>query len=105
VKTSKEHIVRKVKHILDNVAPNARILLYGSRARGDEKSDSDWDLLVILNKEKIEPSDYELISYPIYELGWEIGEQFSVKLYSKAEWKKRSFTPFYKNVEREAVIL
>ena len=105
MKTSKEHIVRKVKHILDNVAPNARILLYGSRARGDAKSDSDWDLLVILDKPKIEPGDYELVSYPIYELGWETEEQFSVKLYSKAEWEKRSFTPFYKNVEKEAVIL
>jgi len=105
VKTSKEHIVRKVKHILDNVAPNARILLYGSRARGDAKFDSDWDLLVILDKPKIEPADYELVSYPIYELGWETEEQFSVKLYSKAEWEKRSFTPFYKNVEKEAVIL
>jgi predicted nucleotidyltransferase len=105
VKTSKEYIVRKVKHILKSVAPDARILLYGSRARGEAKSDSDWDLLVILDKERIEPSDYELISYPIYELGWETEEQFSVKLYSKTEWEKRSFTPFYKNVEKEAVIL
>lgn len=105
MKRSKEHIIKKIKHILVTVAPDARILLYGSRARGDEKSDSDWDLLIILDKKKIEPSDYELISYPIYEFGWETDEQFSVKLYSKDEWEKRSFTPFYKNVEKEAVIL
>lgn len=102
---NKEKILKKVKSILKSVAPDARILLYGSRARGDAKFDSDWDLLVILDKPKIEPGDYELVSYPIYELGWETEEQFSVKLYSKAEWEKRSFTPFYKNVEKEAVIL
>jgi len=105
VEKNKEKILKKVKSILKSVAPDARILLYGSRARGDAKFDSDWDLLVILDKPKIEPGDYELVSYPIYELGWETVVQFSVKLYSKAEWEKRSFTPFYKNVEKEAVIL
>jgi len=105
VKKDKENILNKVKGILRSNVPDARVLLYGSRARGDENPDSDWDILVILDKSKIEPSDYELISYPVYELAWETDEQFSVKLYTKDEWQKRSFTTFYKNVEKEAVIL
>ncbi len=28
-----------------------KIILFGSRARGDFKKDSDWDLLVIVDKE------------------------------------------------------
>jgi len=29
--------------------PTARIILYGSRARGDAQPDSDWDLLILLD--------------------------------------------------------
>lgn len=105
MKKNKEIILNKVKLLLKNIVPDARILLYGSRARNDANPDSDWDFLIILNKQKIESVDYELISYPIYELGWQIDEQFSVKLYTNSEWQKRSFTLFYKNVEKEAVVL
>lgn len=28
-----------------------RIILFGSRARGDYKNDSDWDILVVVDKE------------------------------------------------------
>jgi uncharacterized protein len=105
VKQKENYILKKVKHILKAVAPDARILLYGSRARGDAQIDSDWDILVILNKQKLEPSDYDLISYPVYELGWQEDVMFSVKLYTRSEWVKRSFTPFYKNVERDGIVL
>jgi uncharacterized protein len=101
----KKDILQKVKQTLKMAAPDARILLYGSRARGDGQRDSDWDILVILNKQKIESSDYDLISYPIYELGWQEDVMFSVKLYTQAEWNERSFTPFYKNVEKEGIVL
>jgi uncharacterized protein len=101
----KEVILQKVKQILKTAAPDARILLYGSRARGDAQRDSDWDILVILDKQKIESSDYDLISYPIYELGWQEDVMFSVKLFTQTEWNKRSFTPFYKNVEKEGIVL
>lgn len=101
----RKDILQKVKQILKTAAPDARTLLYGSRARGDAQYDSDWDILVILNKQKIELSDYDLISYPIYELGWQEDVMFSVKLFTQTEWMERSFTPFYKNVEKEGIVL
>jgi predicted nucleotidyltransferase len=103
--TSKQQLLNSIKQIVISVAPDGKIILYGSHARGDERADSDWDLLVLLNKNKIESSDFDLISYPLYELGWSEGELFSPKLYTIEEWKKRSFTPFYKNVEKEGIIL
>jgi predicted nucleotidyltransferase len=105
MKKSKEEILKIIKKKLASVNPEARIILYGSQARGDARENSDWDLLVILNKSKIESSDFDTISYPIFELGLNEGVFFSTKLYTKAEWEQRSFTPFYKNVEKEGIRL
>ena len=105
MKATKQQLLSSIKQSILSVAPNGKVILYGSHARGDEKEDSDWDLLILLNKAKIEPADYDLISYPLYELGWSEGELFSPKLYTIDDWKKRSFTPFYKNVEKEGIVL
>jgi uncharacterized protein len=105
MKTTKQQLLNSIKQSILSVAPDGKIILYGSHARGDERVDSDWDLLILLNKAKIESADYDLISYPLYELGWNEGELLSPKLYTIDDWKKRSFTPFYKNVEKEGIVL
>ena len=87
------------------IIPEARVILFGSSARGDANKDSDWDLLIILDKPKIEPADFDSISFPLYELGWQLDEHFSTKLYTKSEWLKRNFTPFYKNIEKEGILI
>ncbi len=101
----KEEILKSIESTLHSIVPGARIVLFGSRARGDENAGSDWDILVILDKSIVKPLDYDRVVYPLYELGWELGEHFSVKVYSKSEWERRSFTPFYKKVEKEGILL
>lgn len=88
-----------------SVTPEAKVILYGSRARGNAKEDSDWDILVILDKDIIHSDDFDNISYPVYELGWRFGKHFSTKIYTTKEWEKRSFTPFYKTIEKEGILL
>ena len=61
-------IIKLIKRNISEIDPNAQIILYGSRARGDEHTDSDWDLLILtdypvdLNKE----SEFR---YHLYDLG------------------------------------
>jgi predicted nucleotidyltransferase len=53
------NISRLIRKNVNEIDDNAEIILYGSRARDDERIDSDWDILVLtdypvsLEKEKI----------------------------------------------------
>jgi len=105
MKSTREELLKSIKNLILSVVPDGKIILFGSQARGDAHSGSDWDLLILLNKPKIENSDFDRISYPLVELGWSEGEQFSPKLYTLNEWMKRSFTPFYKNIQNEGILL
>jgi len=51
-----QEVVAQAKAIIDEVMEGAgyrvlRILLFGSRARGDARPDSDWDFFVIIDRE------------------------------------------------------
>ena len=83
----------------------SRLWLYGSRARGDWREHSDWDLLLLLNKDRLEDSDFTKLSYPFIALGLEQGQYFSTHMYTNKEWQQMSFLPFYKNVEHDKVEL
>lgn len=103
---SHNEVIEGIKHVAKQTLPkNGRIYLYGSRARGDAREESDWDLLIILDKPNIEQSDYDNISYPLTALGWDLGEMIIPIFYTKDEWQNNSFTPFYKNVQQEGILI
>lgn len=54
--------------------------LYGSRARGDNRSDSDWDLLVLVDKDKQLLEDFDRYAYPFIEMGWQLGQEINPML-------------------------
>ena len=98
-------VIEDIKQIgLSALPPNSSLLLYGSHARDDARDGSDWDLLILLDKPKLVASDYDL-AYPFRELGWDIGEEISPHVYTKKQWSEWTFLPFYKNVERDKIVL
>lgn len=100
-----ENIIDKIRELKEAVLPSGKLILFGSQARRDATINSDWDILLLLNKDKITPSDFDAYAYPFVELGWNLGEYFSMKLYTQSEWMERKGTPFFKNVEEEGVEL
>ena len=99
-------IVNSVKNILHQVAPEATAILYGSEARGDAHEDSDIDVLVLLDKEKVTQNDREQIAYPVYHIGYNTDTVISVMFYTKQSWEgNMRITPFYHNVMREGIVL
>ncbi len=84
----------------------SRVALYGSRARGDARPDSDWDLHILIpGDEKIAWDLWDVYACPFSDVGLKYGQIVNPRLYSVLGWLKRRFLPFYKNVENDAVIL
>lgn len=80
--------------------------LFGSRARGDAKAESDWDIHVLIpGEEKVPLATISRYADALSDVGWDYGEMVNVVLYSYLGWSKRSFLPFYKNVEGEKIVL
>lgn len=103
---NKKEIINKIISVAKSVLPNgSTLLLYGSRARGDEKADSDWDLLILVDKNTLVESDYDMLSFPFTLLGWNIGQTISPQLYTRNEWEGLSYLPSYKNVGHDKIQL
>ena len=102
----REKLFDGVKAIMGGIAPlKGKAILFGSRARGDAKETSDWDILVLLDKERITSDDMDEISYPIHEIGWTIDEMVNPVMYTMRDWESKKGTPFYENVMRDGVAL
>ena len=103
---SKKDILLRIKKSVNSNEPEATVILYGSYVRGDNKFESDIDLLILLNQERITWKDEIKIKYPLYDIEFETGKIISPLILSKSEWETRHrITPFYENVLSEGIIL
>lgn len=98
--------IQRIQAMGKQILPKgSNLWLYGSRARGNNRANSDWDLLVLVDKDKQQLQDFDRYAYPFIEMGWQIGEEINPMLYTRQEWAKRHFTPFYHNVEDDKIVL
>lgn len=105
--TSK-HLLKDLKSLLseqfgDNVS---KVLLFGSRAKGKNHQDSDYDVLILLNedynwtyKDKIIEAIYEI------ELAWEVFIDVKVISKNELEHSIKGQNPLYEDAINEGVIL
>jgi predicted nucleotidyltransferase len=100
----RDKIINKIIGITDTKYPDAEIYLYGSRARGNAKKLSDWDLLILLNSKNISFDLETKLMDEFYELELETGAIISPLIYSKIDWvQNHSLTPLYDNIQKEGI--
>lgn len=99
----KEIVLSMIRKQVKEIDPSAKIILYGSRARGDEKPDSDWDLLILVNT-RVDIKTEQVFRHKLFDVELELGEAFSTFVYNKREWKSKYWmTPLYKNISKEGI--
>jgi uncharacterized protein len=99
-------VLERIRDAVHEVEPSARIILYGSRARGEAEPDSDWDLLVLVDG----PCDFrraEAVQDRLFDLALETDTVLCAIVESEQDWDSSLFRamPFHANVEREGIAL
>jgi len=104
-KESSVTLSEKIKAYVKGLDPEAEVILFGSRARGEAHEDSDWDMLILTERPvtlKVEQS----FRHKLFELELEFGQSISVFVYSKSDWNgKQRSTPLYHNIQAEGILL
>jgi uncharacterized protein len=96
----------RIKKTVQNVEPSADIILYGSYARGEQKEESDIDLLILVSNNNLSYEDRKKISYPLFNIEAEVGISISPLIYDKGTWENKHYvTPFYKNIKEDGILL
>ncbi len=99
-------VVNRIREEARKMHSEASIILYGSEARGDAKADSDIDLLVLVDTDKLSYADKERIMAPFYDIELDTGIIISTLIMPRKEWENRPFlTPFQYNVNTEGITL
>lgn len=84
---------------------SASLWLYGSRARGTARTDSDWDLLILLDEDKQKSTDFAQYAYPFTLMASADDQVVIPQIYTKKQWQQMQFTPFVQNVEQDKIVL
>lgn len=102
----KKHIIQLIRQKVNEIDKTAEVILYGSRARGDNKPDSDWDVMILLNRKNVDKKTEQTFRHNLLDIELEIGVPISVFVYSKSDWEgKYSMTPLFKSIKKEGILI
>ncbi len=101
-----ELIFNRIKEIVHQNPNTQRAYLFGSRARGDFRPDSDWDILILVNSPKLTNELEDTYYTPLYDLEVETSNIISPLIYTQNWWdSKMKITPLYYAVSNEGINL
>lgn len=104
--TTEKITLDKFKSLLQDRVGLYKLVLFGSRARGDAGPHSDMDVLVILDDDCGE-NDFDYVSDCAWEAGFEYGIVIVPVVFTRSEWENspERYSLLAKAIEAEGVLL
>ena len=99
---TRKEILFKIKKTVSELDPEARVILFGSRARGDYGKESDWDLLILTSIPATEENKRNF-RYHLLDIELETEQAISTLIHHQDHWKNYSVTPLYEIIEKEGL--
>lgn len=102
----RDELIDQIRQAVQAIEPDAEIILYGSRSRGDFHKDSDWDLLVLVEGAATDERT-DRIRHKLYEVEWESGHVISAIVRDHSQWDSDLYQamPFHQTVQKEGMRL
>ena len=101
---SNDVIIDSISSAIHGQDPSAQAFLFGSRARGDHKRNSDWDILILVDNKKVTNEIEDKFRDVLYNIELESGQIISTFIYSKEYWnKKLKLSPLYESINKEGI--
>lgn len=96
-------IAKKLQKNLKKQLNVAEVIVYGSRARGDNEPDSDMDVCILVDNFN------KTIRDKVFTISWELsleqGVVITPLIFGQKEWQDSPIleSPIYKNIQREGI--
>ena len=103
---SNDVILESITRAIHQQDPTAQAFLFGSRARGDNRPDSDWDIIILVNNRSVTNEIEDRFRDVLYNIELESGQIISTFIYPKTFWNKTlKYSPLYQAVKKEGIAL
>jgi uncharacterized protein len=87
---------------VQEIDPQAEVWLFGSRARGDARPDSDWDFLVLTEK-PVDRLYKRVMRDHLFDVGLESERVIGTTIQNRYDWEDLEVTDLYQNIKEEGL--
>ena len=93
------NIPKRIKSLVQQAAPGAKVLLFGSRVTGTATDESDWDVLV-LTEQAVNAGLKKAVHKNVFPLSVEIGSFINLLMVQEIDWQNN---PSYYSLQQTIV--
>jgi len=99
-------ILEQCRKAINKIDPNADLILFGSRARGDAEPESDFDIIILTDQEATLQKE-DTFRCQLYPIELESGAVITVMLVTKKDWNSplQKAMPLFQNIRRDGLFL